>query len=65
MSGLSNGNPVRALLQEGLSGNIIVQIGVQAFANSAMYASVAAEAGSRVITADTNEGMHAAAADTV
>jgi formiminoglutamase len=50
--GLSNGNPIRALLRAGLSGGNIVQIGVQAFANSATYASVAAEAGIRVVTAD-------------
>lgn len=50
--GLSNGNPVRALLRDGLRGGNIVQIGVQSFANSAAYASVAAGAGITVVTAE-------------
>jgi formiminoglutamase len=49
--GLSNGNPVRALLRDGLPGNHIVQIGVQSFANSGAYAMVARRAGIRVISA--------------
>ena len=50
--GLTNGNPVRALLADGLPGNNIVQIGIQSFANSAHYAGVAHGAGIRVITAE-------------
>lgn len=50
--GLSNGNPVRALLEDGLPGQHIVQIGIQAFANSPAYARVAREAGTCMITAD-------------
>lgn len=50
--GLNNGNPVRALLDDGLPGANIVQIGIQPFANSAEYARVAAEAGITVVTAD-------------
>lgn len=50
--GLTNGNPVRALLADGLAGDRIVQIGIQAFANSAPYLNVAQEAGIHVITAD-------------
>jgi formiminoglutamase len=38
---LMNGNPVRALLEDGLPGNQIVQIGLQPFANSKEYADVA------------------------
>jgi formiminoglutamase len=49
--GLTNGNPVRALLRDGLPGNHIVQIGVQSFANSGAYAMVARRAGIRVISA--------------
>jgi formiminoglutamase len=49
--GLTNGNPVRALLRDGLPGNHIVQIGVQPFANSGAYAMVARRAGIRVIGA--------------
>jgi formiminoglutamase len=47
--GLSNGNPVRALLGDGLPGANIVQIGIQAFANSRVYFEVAREAGIKVI----------------
>jgi formiminoglutamase len=43
--GLSNGNPVRALLTDGLPGQNIVQIGMQPFANSQAYMQVAREAG--------------------
>lgn len=50
--GLTNGNPIRALLQDGLPGTNVVQIGIQPFANSAAYARVAREAGVQVITAD-------------
>jgi formiminoglutamase len=49
--GLNNGNPVRALLRDGLPGTHIVQIGVQSFANSGAYAQVARNNGIRVITA--------------
>lgn len=49
--GLSNGNPVRALLRDGLPGAHIVQLGVQSFANSGAYAMVARKAGIRVISA--------------
>src|SRR5262249_13573704 len=44
-----NGNPVRGLLADGLPGSHIVQIGIQAFANSPAYARVAAEAGIQVV----------------
>jgi formiminoglutamase len=50
--GLTNGNPVRALLADGMPGQNIVQIGIQSFANSKVYFDVAREAGIRVITAD-------------
>jgi formiminoglutamase len=50
--GLSNGNPVRALLADGLPGANIVQIGIAPFANSRAHAEVARDAGVRVITAD-------------
>lgn len=48
-AGLSNGNPVRALLADGLPGAQIVQVGIQSFANSPAYAQVAREAGIRVV----------------
>lgn len=50
--GLTNGNPVRALLADGMPGRNIVQIGIQSFANSKAYFDVARDAGIRVITAD-------------
>jgi formiminoglutamase len=50
--GLSNGNPVRALLAGGFPGRRIVQIGIQPFANSEDYMNVAVEAGISVITTD-------------
>ncbi|HTP86865.1 MAG TPA: agmatinase family protein [Bryobacteraceae bacterium] len=50
--GLSNGNPVRALLDAGMPGANIVQIGIQAFANSCAYAGVARQAGITIVTAD-------------
>jgi formiminoglutamase len=50
--GLTNGNPISALLADGFRGGRIVQIGIQPFANSEAYAKVAADAGIRVITAD-------------
>jgi len=46
---LTNGNPVRALLEDGLPGEQIVQLGIQPFANSRAYFQVAREAGIRVI----------------
>jgi formiminoglutamase len=49
---LSNGNPIRALLGDGLPGANIEQIGIQSFANSCAYAEVARAAGITVTTAD-------------
>ena len=62
-AGLTNGNPVRALLADGLPGRNIVQIGIQSFANSAAYAEVARDAGIGVVTAE--EAHHAGLAGTV
>jgi formiminoglutamase len=50
--GLSNGNPVRRLLADGLPGENIVQVGIAPFANSPAYAEVARNAGITVITVD-------------
>jgi len=46
---LTNGNPVRALLADGLPGTQIVQIGIQPCANSRHYFDIAREAGIRVV----------------
>ena len=50
--GLTDGNPIRALLRAGLPGANIIQIGIQPFANSPAYAQVARAAGITVVTAD-------------
>lgn len=49
-NGLTNGNPIRALLEDGLPGKNIVQIGLQGFVNSQAYAQVAREAGITIVT---------------
>jgi arginase family enzyme len=50
--GLTNGNPVAALLRDGLPGDHVFQIGIQSFANSADYARDAAQAGNHIVTGD-------------
>ena len=50
--GISNGSPVRRLVEAGLDGSRIVQIGIADFANSAAYANRAAEYGITVIHLD-------------
>ena len=47
--GQSNGSPVRQLLEEGLVGSSVVQVGLADFSNSAAYARDASDAGVRVI----------------
>ena len=46
--GLSNGNPVRALLADGLPGANVAQVGLASFANSRAMHEDAAEAGNLV-----------------
>ena len=48
--GISNGSPVRRLVEAGLPGNKIVQIGINDFSNSPQYAKLAKELGILVIT---------------
>jgi formiminoglutamase len=48
-----NGNPVRRLLEDGLYGTNVVQIGIQSFANSSHYATVAQDNDIHVITNET------------
>lgn len=47
--GRSNGSPVRRLIEAGLSGTRVVQVGIADFANSADYASRAADFGITVV----------------
>jgi arginase family enzyme len=48
--GLSNGNPVRALIKDGLPGKNIVQIGLASFANTAKMHRDAIDAGNLVVS---------------
>ncbi len=48
--GLGNGNPVRALLEDGLPGTNVAQVGLAAFANSRKMHQDALQAGNLVIT---------------
>jgi formiminoglutamase len=48
--GLSNGNPVRALLEDGLPGANIAQVGLASFANSMKMHEDAVDAGNLVVT---------------
>jgi len=50
--GVSNGSPVRRLVEEGLDPHRIVQIGIADFANSLAYAQRAADLGITVVTLD-------------
>jgi formiminoglutamase len=50
--GISNGSPVRRLVEAGLDGRRVVQIGIADFANSAEYAARAADYGITVIHRD-------------
>ena len=63
--GASNGSPVRQLLEAGLGGEHVVQVGVADFANSPAYARAAADAGIAVVSrADVAaRGVEAVAAD--
>jgi formiminoglutamase len=54
--GVSNGSPVRRLVEAGLDGRRIVQIGIADFANSAAYARRAADLGITVIHRDELHG---------
>ena len=48
--GVSNGSPVRRLIDAGLPGSHVVQIGIADFSNSAQYAARARDLGITVIT---------------
>ena len=48
--GLSNGNPVRALIEDGLPGGNIAQVGLASFANTAVMHRDAVDGGNLVIT---------------
>jgi formiminoglutamase len=50
--GVSNGSPVRQLLEDGLDGHHVVQVGLADFSNSPAYARRAHDAGVTVISRD-------------
>lgn len=50
--GVSNGSPVRRLVEDGLDARRIVQVGIADFANSVAYAQRAADLGITVVTLD-------------
>lgn len=54
--GISNGSPVRRLIEAGLDPTRIVQIGIADFANSAVYAARARELGITVVHRDALHG---------
>ncbi|MBW3620356.1 MAG: agmatinase family protein [Actinobacteria bacterium] len=49
-AGITNGAPIRALLEAGLPGDHVVQVGIHSFANSRTYRRWAQEHGIRVVT---------------
>ncbi|RZS64705.1 formiminoglutamase [Agromyces ramosus] len=58
--GVSNGSPVRRLVEAGLDPRRIVQVGIADFANSASYARRAAELGITVVHRDELHGRNPA-----
>jgi len=60
--GLSNGNPVRALIEDGLPGANIAQIGLASFANSRKMHEDALAAGNLVLTLNEMRHLGVAAA---
>jgi arginase family enzyme len=63
--GLSNGNPVRALMEDGLPGKNIAQIGLASFANTEKMHRDALAAGNLVVSMDEvrRDGIRKAVAD--
>ena len=51
-NGPNNGNPVRGLIEDGLLGTNIAQIGLQSFANSPEYAKFGSSQGIRQVSAE-------------
>ena len=51
--GVSNGSPIRQLLDAGLNGRHVVQVGLADFSNSPFYARRALDAGITVVSRDT------------
>lgn len=58
-TGATNGSPVRQLIEGGLPGSRVVQIGIHGFANAAPYARYAADAGIDIVPAGTVRALGA------
>jgi formiminoglutamase len=58
-SGPTNGSPVRQLIEGGMAGSRVVQIGIHGFANAAPYARYAADAGIGIVGAGTVRALGA------
>jgi formiminoglutamase len=56
-AGATNGSPVRQLIEGGLAGSRVIQIGIHGFANGAPYARYAADAGVGVVGAAAVRGL--------
>ena len=65
--GLSNGNPVRALIEDGLPGGNIAQIGLASFANTAEMHRDALAAGNLVVTMEAvrRDGIRSAVSQAI
>ncbi|HET9811625.1 MAG TPA: arginase family protein [Sphingomicrobium sp.] len=65
--GLSNGNPVRALMEDGLPGKNIAQIGLASFANTAKMHRDALAAGNLVVSIEEvgRDGIRAAVGEAI
>lgn len=62
--GISNGSPVRQLLEAGIPGQRMAQLGIEPLANSAAYRARATQAGIRVVQRDALVGASLATAVT-
>ncbi|MFY9587936.1 MAG: agmatinase family protein [Actinomycetota bacterium] len=58
-TGPTNGSPVRQLIEGGLAGSRIAQIGIHGFANAEPYARYAADAGINIVPAGTVRALGA------
>jgi arginase family enzyme len=65
--GLSNGNPVRALLEDGLPGKNVAQIGLASFANTAKMHRDALAAGNLIVSIEEvrRDGIRSAVAQAI
>ncbi|MFQ5966232.1 MAG: agmatinase family protein [Acidimicrobiia bacterium] len=53
LSGPSNGSPIRGLIEAGLPGQHVAQVGIHSFANSAEYRAFCEDQGFFIVTMDT------------